>query len=103
LFRFYTEKESFGVSIEPKITEEQPKQCDRKHILVFIYKNLGLFRFVSVCLKTESFNVSTEPKETETEDQLKQFDREHILVFFRKFRVLSVCCETVLFVLVVSI
>ncbi len=32
-----------------------------------------------------------------------QFDREHILVFFRKFRVVSVRFETVLFVSVVSI
>jgi hypothetical protein len=39
----------------------------------------------------------------QTEDQPKQFDREHILVFFRKFRVVSVCFATVLFVLVVSI
>jgi hypothetical protein len=38
LFRFYTETECFGVSIEPKQTEEQPKQCDREHILVFFRK-----------------------------------------------------------------
>jgi hypothetical protein len=42
-----------------------------------------------------------EPKQTE--DQPKQFDREHILLFFRKFRFVSVCFETVLFVSVVSI
>jgi hypothetical protein len=35
LFRFYTETESFDVSIEPKQTEEQRKQFDREHILVF--------------------------------------------------------------------
>jgi hypothetical protein len=35
LLRFYNETESFGVSIEPKQTEEQPKQCDREHILEF--------------------------------------------------------------------
>ena len=35
LFWFYTETESFGVSIEPKQTEEQPKQSDREHILKF--------------------------------------------------------------------
>jgi hypothetical protein len=34
---------------------------------------------------------------------MEQFDREHILVFFRKFRVVSVCFETVLFVSVVLI
>jgi hypothetical protein len=32
LFRFYTETESFDVSIEPKQTEGQPKQFDREHI-----------------------------------------------------------------------
>ncbi len=45
--RFYTETESFGVSIEPKQTEDQPKQFDREHILVFFRK----FRVVSVCSK----------------------------------------------------
>jgi hypothetical protein len=35
LFQFYTETESFGISIELKQTEEQPKQFDREHILVF--------------------------------------------------------------------
>jgi hypothetical protein len=68
LFRFYTETESFGVSIEPKQTEEQPKQCDREHILVF-FKNIwccfdllrfvlvcfGLFWFVLVCFETVCF------------------------------------------------
>jgi hypothetical protein len=38
LFQFYTKTESFGVSIEPKQTEEQPKQFDREHILVFFSK-----------------------------------------------------------------
>ncbi len=38
LFRFYTETESFGVLIEPKQTEEQPKQCDREHTLVFFHQ-----------------------------------------------------------------
>jgi hypothetical protein len=36
LFRFYTETESFHVSIEPKQTEDQPKQFDREHILIFL-------------------------------------------------------------------
>ncbi len=35
LFRFYTETESFDVSIEPKQTDDQSKQFDREHILVF--------------------------------------------------------------------
>jgi hypothetical protein len=36
LFRFYTETESFDVSIEQKQTEDQSKQFDREHILVFL-------------------------------------------------------------------
>ncbi len=38
LFRFYTETESFDVSIEPKQTEDQPKQFDREHNLLFLKK-----------------------------------------------------------------
>jgi hypothetical protein len=51
MFRFYTKTESFDVSIEPKETEDQPKQFDREHFFIFS-ENLGLFRFVlnsSVC------------------------------------------------------
>jgi hypothetical protein len=88
---------SFGVSVEPKQTEDQPKEFDREHIWYFFIKFcvvsgcFGLFRFVSVCVKTvcfgcfelytktASFDVSIEPKQTE--DQPKQFDREHILAF----------------------
>ncbi len=33
LFRFYTQTESFDVSIEPKQTEDLPKQFEREHIL----------------------------------------------------------------------
>ena len=40
LFRFNTETESFDVSIEPKQTEDQPKQFDREHILPFFTENL---------------------------------------------------------------
>ncbi len=40
LFRFYTKTESFDVSIEPKQTEDQPKQFDREHILLFFTDNL---------------------------------------------------------------
>jgi hypothetical protein len=46
LFRFYTETESFNVSIEPKQTEDQPKQFESK--FWYFSENLGLFRFVSV-------------------------------------------------------
>ncbi len=35
LFRFYTETESYDVSIESKQTKDQPKQLDREHILLF--------------------------------------------------------------------
>ena len=50
-----SETESFGVSIEPKQTEEQRKQCVSEHVLVFFSQNLGLFRFVLVCLETVCF------------------------------------------------
>jgi hypothetical protein len=45
-----------------------------------------LFNFYT---KTESFDVSIDPKQTE--DPPQQFKREHIWEFFRKFRVVSVC------------
>jgi hypothetical protein len=54
LFRFYTETESFDVSIEPKQTEDPPKQFEREYIWV-ISENLGLFRFVLVCYETVLF------------------------------------------------
>jgi hypothetical protein len=34
IFRFYTETESFDVSIEPKQTEDPPKQFEREYICV---------------------------------------------------------------------
>ncbi len=103
LFCFYTETESFGVSLEPKQTEEQPKQFDREHILVLfqkIFGCFGLFWFVSDCFETVCFGCFSSMtkqrvlmfrlKPKQTEDQSKQFHREHILVFFRRFRVVSV-------------
>jgi hypothetical protein len=45
LFRFYTETESFDVSIEPKQTGDQPKQFEREHILLFVTENVQFFRF----------------------------------------------------------
>jgi hypothetical protein len=45
LFRFYTETKSFDVSIEPKQTEDPPKQFKREYIWVLFRK----FRVVSVC------------------------------------------------------
>jgi hypothetical protein len=61
LFRFYTETEIFDVSIEPKRTEDQPKQFDREHIFLFFTENFEFFRFFwfsgffsvfSVCFET---------------------------------------------------
>jgi hypothetical protein len=52
LFRFYTETESFDVSIEPKQREDQPKQFDREHIFRQFWVVLvcfSLFRNSSVC------------------------------------------------------
>jgi hypothetical protein len=101
LFHFYTKTESFDVSIEPKQTEDQLKQFDREHILLFFAENLGVFRFLfffyfvfvfwlfRFYTETESFDVSIEPKQTE--DPTKQFKREYIWVFFRKFMVVPVC------------
>jgi hypothetical protein len=80
-----TKQKTFGVSNEPKQTEDQPKQFAREHILVFFHKILccfELFCSVSVCfktvffgcfefyIKTANFDVSIEPKQTE--DQPKQ-------------------------------
>ncbi len=35
LFRFYTETESFDVLIEPKQTEDQPKQFEKEYFGIF--------------------------------------------------------------------
>ncbi len=63
LFRFYSETESFDVSIEPKQTEDQPKQFQREHIGYF-----RKFWVVSVCYKTVLFVlvVSIYDRNTET-------------------------------------
>jgi hypothetical protein len=50
----YTVTESFDVSIEPKQTEDPPKQVKKEYIWVFL-ENLGLFRFVSVSYETVLF------------------------------------------------
>jgi hypothetical protein len=85
----YTETESFDVSIEPKQTEEQPKQFDREHILLFLKENLGFFRFfcffrfvlkqfVSVVLllyRNRGFRCFVLKQ---TEDPHKQFKKEYI-------------------------
>jgi hypothetical protein len=79
LFRFYTETESFDVSIEPKQTEVQQKQFDREHILLFFTGNVGFFLFFRFFRFFPRFFSP------------KQFKREYIWVFFRKCRVVSVC------------
>jgi hypothetical protein len=71
------------------------------------------FSFFSVCFETVCFGCfSSIPKQrvsmfllnwNKQKTPPKQFKREYIWVFFRKFRVVSVCYETVLFVSVVSI
>jgi hypothetical protein len=48
LFRFYTETESFDVSIEPKQTEDQPKQFDGGHILPLLFATIPN----SACIST---------------------------------------------------
>jgi hypothetical protein len=83
------------VTFETSFDSKQPKPFSA------LSETKRLFRSFRFYTETESFGVSIEPKQTE--DQPKQFDREHILVFFIKFRVVSVCFETVLFVSVVSI
>jgi hypothetical protein len=70
LFRFYTETDIFDVSIEPKQTEDQPKQFDMEHIIfLYIFLNI-LFRLFRFYTETESFDVLIELKQTE--DQPKQ-------------------------------
>ncbi len=129
LFRFYTETEIFDVSIEPKQTEDQPKQFDREHILQFITENLEFFRFFlgffdfvrffrffSVCFETVCFGCfASIPKQIVSMFRLKRNKqkthpnslKESIFGYFSEnvglFRFVSVCYETVLFVSVVSI
>ncbi len=108
LFHFYTETESFDVSIEPKQSGDQPKQFDREHILLFFTENVEFFRFFpiflvffsdfsrifsvfsffsvfSVFFETVCFGCfSSIPKQRvsiepkQTEDPPKQFKREYI-------------------------
>jgi hypothetical protein len=104
LFRFYTETESFDVSIEPKQTKDKAKHFDREHILQFFTENLwffqffrffrffffgffsfflgffGLFRCFGCFASITKQRVSIDPKQTE--DPPKQFKREYIWVFF---------------------
>jgi hypothetical protein len=73
MFRFHTETESFDVSIEPKQTEDPPKQFKREYIWVLIRKfrvvlvRFGLLQNSSVCFGC--FYIGTKhrnkPKQTE--------------------------------------
>ncbi len=85
----------FEISFDSK----QPKLESK--LVSALSETKRLFRLFRFYTKTESLDVSIEPKQTE--DPPKQFKREYICVFFRKVRVVSVCYETVLFVSVVSI
>jgi hypothetical protein len=54
LFRFYTETESFDVSIELKQTGDPPNSL-KESIFGYFSEHLGLFLFVSVCYETVLF------------------------------------------------
>ncbi len=120
LFRFYTETESFDVSIEPKQTEDQPKQFDREHILQFFTEKfrvfLVFFRFFLVCSETVCYGCfASIPKQRDLMFRLNRNKqkthpnrlKESTFGYFSEnlglFRFVSVCYETDLFVSVVSI
>jgi hypothetical protein len=75
------------VSFETSFDSKQPK-LEPKLVLA-LSETKRLFRLFRFYNKTESFDVSIEPKQTE--DPPKQFKREYIWVFFRKFWVVLVC------------
>jgi hypothetical protein len=56
LFRFNTETDSFDVSIEPKQTEDQPKQFDREHILLTFYQIFNLAFGKNILRNIRSFS-----------------------------------------------
>jgi len=87
------------VSFETSFDSKQPKLEPK--LVSALSETKRLFRLFRFYTETESFDVSIEPKQTE--DPPKQFKREYIWEFFWKFRVVSVCYETDLFVSVVSI
>jgi hypothetical protein len=93
------EKINCRVSFETSFDSKQPK-LERK-LVSALSETKHLFRLFRFYTDTKSLDVSIEPKQTE--DPPKQFKREYIWAFFRKFRVVSVCYETDLFVSVFSI
>jgi hypothetical protein len=126
LFHFYTETESFDVSIEPKQTGDQPKQFDREHILLFFTENLGFlgffvffrfFRFfqffwfvskqfvsvVSLLYRNREFRLNQNKQKTHPTNSLKESIFGNFSENLGLFWFVSVCYETGLFVSVVSI
>jgi hypothetical protein len=100
LFRFYAETESFDVSIEPKQTEDQPKQ----------FKRFGgsCHSFHLFCLLRSHITFVQYTHPSPFAEASLQFDKEHILLYFtenlgffnffsRFFSFFSVCFETVCF------
>ncbi len=107
LFCFYIETEIFDVLIEPKQTEDQPKQFDRKHILLVFCRKFwvfpffcGYFRFFSVCFKTVCFGCFASVQKQRVSmfrlnrniQKITQTVWKRVyLGIFRKFWVASVC------------
>jgi hypothetical protein len=66
------------VSFETSFDSKQPKLEPK--LVSALSETERLFRLFRFYTETESFDVSTEPKQQK--DLPKQFDREHILLFF---------------------
>ncbi len=75
---------SFETSFDSKQPKLEPKLVsalsETKKLVSALSETKSSFRLFRIYTKTESFDVSIEPKQTG--DQPKQFDREHILSFF---------------------
>ncbi len=109
LFRFYTKTGSSVFQLN------QNKQKSNRNSLIesifwyffkrkFWFVSVGLIHFVLVVsLLYQNIEFRCFDSTKTFKRPTKQFDREQILVFFRKFMVVSVCFETILFDSVVSI
>jgi hypothetical protein len=104
LVRFYTQTEILDVSIEPKQTEDQPKQFDMEYILVFFQEIwvfpvfFSLFWFVSIPKqRVLMFRLNRNKQKTNRNSLIAS-----IFWYFYEnlglFRFLSVCFKTVLIV-----